>query len=389
MVSKKKKREQRFGSNMNTAMSMPVTTPRRRSPWWAWLLAASFLITFAVGIYGSLMGPAPTGGAMSDASEGGALVQRVSPGMPLENAGVQAGDIVVAMDGQPIRSDHDWGEMAWQFEPGKPFVLTVERAGQQMQFTMLLPERRRWQMRDGSQWLDYSLSAALALLYLTMGLVALFARPRDLGAVAGAVLLFMFGGLLGPGGGAGTAAMFRQMPFLLQVPTFIFDMLLGGYLVLVFAALYPRPVFRRRWILPVLLLPALLVIPWNAIRLYHRFYMQTISPGPPWAFQLLLAVEMANILMGLIVLVLGYRRLKDLHERQGLRRVLLAALISFGAMVFYFWMLASSSPVLQRIYDSKATGFVFLFLWSIFPVVFAYTVVHTGRQRTSSIANSV
>ncbi len=330
---------------------------------------------------------------MSDASEGGALVERVSPGMPLENAGVRAGDVVVAVDGQAIRSGHDWGEMAWQFEPGKPFVLTVDRAGQQMQFTMLFPERRRWQMRDRRQWLDYSLSAALALLYLAMGLVALFARPRDPGAVAGAVLLFMFGGLLGPGGGAGTAALFRQSPFLLQVPGFMFATLLGGYLVLVFAALYPRPVFRRRWILPVLLVPALLIIPYNAIRFYHRFYMpaQAISPGPPWAFQLQLAVEMANILAGLIVLALGYRTLKDLHERQSLRRVLFAALISFGALVVYFGLLSwePSSPVLRQVFESKASYFVFLFLWSIFPVVFAYTVVHTGRQPTNSIANSV
>ena len=367
---------------MNAAMSMPVSTPRRRTPWWAWLLAASFLITFAAGVYGSLMGPGPIGGAISDAREGGALVERVSSGMPLENAGVRAGDVVVAVDGQAIRSGHDWGEMAWQFEPGKPFVLSVDRAGQQMQITMLLPERRRWQMWDRTQWLDYSLSAALALLYLAMGLVALFARPRDPGAVAGAFLLFMFAALLGPGGGAGTAAMFRQWPFLLQVPMFMFATLLGGYLVLVFAALYPRPVFRRRWILPVLLLPALLVIPYNAVRFYHRFYMQTISPGPPWAFQLQLAVEMANILLGLIVLALGYRRLKDLSERRSLRRVLFAALISFGALVVYFGLLSwePSSSVLRQVFESKATGCVFLFLWSVFPVVFAYAVVHTGRR---------
>ena len=369
---------------------MPVTIPRRRRPWWAWLLAASFLTTFAVGIYGSLMGPEPIGGAISDATEGGALVEWVSPGLPLENAGVRAGDVVAAVNGQALRSGHDWGEMAWQFEPGKPFVLTVDRAGQLMQFTMLFPEHRRWQMWDRRQWLDYSLSAALSLLYLAMGLVALFARPRDPGAVAGAVLLFLFAALLGPGGGAGTAAMFRQWPFLLQVPMFMFAALLGGYLVLVFAALYPRPVFRRRWILPMLLVPALLVIPFNAIRFYHRFYMQTISPGPPWAFQLQLAVEMANILMGLVVLVLGYRRLKDTHERRSLRRVLFGGLTSFGALMVYFGLLSwePSSPVFRQVFDSKATGFVLLFLWSIFPVVFAYTVVHTDRKPTSSIANS-
>jgi hypothetical protein len=249
-----------------------------------------------------------------------------------------------------------------------------------------------WEMRDRKQWLDYFLSAALALLYLAMGLVALFARPRDPGAVAGALLLLMFGGLLGPGSGVGTAALFRQSPFLLQVPAFMFATLLGGYLVLVFAALYPRPVFRRRWILPVLLVPAFLVILYNAVRFYHRFYMpaQAISPGPHWAFQLALAVEMANILAGLIVLALGYKRLKESYEWRSLRRVLVSALISFGAMVVYFWLLSSepSSRVLRQVYESKATGFSFLILWSVFPVVFAQTVLRTRSRPASTIADS-
>ncbi len=307
--------------------------------------------------------------------------------MPLQKAGARAGDIVVAVDGQAIRNGHDWGEMAWQFEPGKPFVLTVERAGQQIQLTLLFPQRRAWQMRDRRQWLDYFLNAGLALLYLMMGLVVLFARPRDPGAVVGAFLLLMFGGLLGPGGGAGTAALFRQLPLLLQAPLFIFSSLLGGYLVLVFAALYPRPVFRRRWILPVLLVPAFLMIANNAARLYHRFYMpeQAIAPGPPWTFRLQLAVEMVNILAGLIVLALGYKRLKDPLGRRHLRRVCFAALLSFGALVAYFWLLSSepSSPVLRRVFESVATGYVFLLLWSVFPVVFAYTVVHAGRTPAS------
>ncbi|MCM2316723.1 MAG: PDZ domain-containing protein [Thermoanaerobaculia bacterium] len=335
------------------------------------------------------MGIGGPGAAASDAPGGGTLIERVVPGKPMEQAGVRAGDIVVAVDGQAIRNGHDWGEMAWQFEPEKPFVLTVERDGQPMQLTLLFPHRPVWEMRNRTQWLDYGLSAALALLYVAMGLVALFARPRDPGAVAGAVLLLMFGGFLGPGSGAGTAAMFRQWPFLLQVPAFVIDTLLGGYLVLVFAALYPRPVFRRRWILPVLLVPALLVITYNAVRFYHRFYMpeQAISPGPPWASQLQVAVESANILAGLIILALGYWRLKDTQTRRSLRRVLLGTLISFGAVVFYLMLLASGAPALQRIYESRATGFVLLVLWSVFPVVFAQAVLRTGSQPASTIAD--
>ncbi len=309
--------------------------------------------------------------------------------MPQERAGVRAGDIVVAVDGQAIRTDHDFGEMAWQFEPGKPFVLTVERAGQQIQLTLLFPPRRVWQMRNMTQWLSYSLDTALGLLYLAMGLVVLFARPRDPGAVAGGILLLMFAGLLAPGFGAGTAVLFRQLPFLLQVPLFVLSTLLGGYLILIFAALYPRPVFRRRWVLPVLLVPAFLMIANNAARLYHRFYMpaQAIAPGPPWAFRLQLAVEMANILAGLFVLALGYKRLKDPLRRRGLRRVCFAALLSFGALVAHFWLLSwePSSPVLRWVFESAAIGYVFLVLWSIFPIVFACTVVRTRRQPASSL----
>jgi hypothetical protein len=369
---------------------MLATVPKQRTPWWAWLVAASFLIWAAFGFYNSLMGIGGTGAAASDAPSGGTLIGEVVPGKPMEQAGVRAGDIVVAVDGQAIRTGHDWGEMAWQFEPGKPFVLSVERDSQQMQLTLLFSHRRAWEMRDRKQWLDYFLSAALALLYLAMGLVALFARPRDPGAVAGAVLLLMFAGLLGPGSGAGTAAMFRQWPFLLQVPAFVIDTLLGGYLVLVFAGLYPRPVFRRRWILPVLLVPALLVILYNAVRFYHRFYMpaQAISPGPPWAPQLQGAVETFNIVAGLIVLALGYQRLKEAHERRSMRWVLSAALISFGAVAFYIWMLVSSSPVLQRIYESKATDFVLLVLWSVFPVVFAQAVLRTRSRPAIAVADT-
>jgi hypothetical protein len=373
---------------MNAIPGSPRWALRRgqRTPWWAWLLGVSFLIAFAFNvIYTSLMTFGPAGGVTSDAPKGGALVEKVVPGTPLEKAGVRADDIVVAVNGQTIRNDHDLGEMEWQFEPGKPFLLTVERHAQRMQLTMLFSERRVWQVRKGGQWLDYSLDMALAVLYFAMGFVILLARPREPGTLAAAFLLLMFSasGLLGPGGGGpGTAVLFRHLPFLLQVPVFILTSLFGGYLILLFAALWPRPVFRLRWVLPVLLIPGLLMIANNVVRLYHRFYMPTraISPGPPSAYRLQIAVEMANILVGLIVLALGYRRLKDAHERQRLRRVSFAALFSFGAFMVLLWLFSSesSSPLFRRIFQSEASGFVFLILQSIFPVVLALTVLRTG-----------
>jgi hypothetical protein len=81
---------------------------------------------------------------------------------------------------------------------------------------------------------------------------------------------------------------------------------------------------------------------------------------------------------------------KEAHERRSLRRVILSALISFGAMVVYFWLLSSepSSRVLRQVYESKATGFAFLILWSVFPVVFAQAVLRTRSRPASTIADS-
>jgi hypothetical protein len=94
---------------------------------------------------------------------------------------------------------------------------------------------------------------------------------------------------------------------------------------------------------------------------------------------------MANILAGLIVLALGHKRLKDAHERQRLRRVSFAALFSFGAFVVLLWLFSSesSSPLFRQIFQSPATGFLFLILQSIFPVVLALTILRTAPQPAS------
>jgi hypothetical protein len=375
----------------NPPTSTQGLTSRRRIPWWAWLLAASFLIAFGFNIYSSLMRLVGTGGgAVSDAPKGGLLVQKVVAGTPVERAGMQAGDIVVAVNGQAIRTDHDMGEMAWQFEPRKPFIFTVERDGQRMQLSVLFPDRRAWQINRG-HWADYLRGAALPLLYFAMGLVVLLARSRDPGAVAGALLLLIFGGsgFLGPGGGGGGyAVLFRHLPFLLQAPVFIVSTLVGGYLILIFAALWPRPVFRRPWVLPVLLVPGFLMVAYNIIRYYHRFYMlaQSISPGPPWAYKFQVTVEIANTLTGLIVLALGYMRLKDARLRRSLRHVSLAALLTFGAFIVILAALVGVPPF-RRLLESGATGLVFMVLGYIFPIVFAYTVLRTNSRPASSIAD--
>jgi regulator of sigma E protease len=61
-----------------------------------------------------------------------AQVARLEPGLPAKAAGVQAGDVILAIDGTPVV---EWEEMSRMIRgrPGEPIVLTVARNGQQLE----------------------------------------------------------------------------------------------------------------------------------------------------------------------------------------------------------------------------------------------------------------
>jgi membrane-associated protease RseP (regulator of RpoE activity) len=63
------------------------------------------------------------------ALELGALVVEVVPGTPAEQAGLQAGDRIVAVDGTRIGLDRALAEVLAEYEPGERVVLLVGRAG--------------------------------------------------------------------------------------------------------------------------------------------------------------------------------------------------------------------------------------------------------------------
>jgi hypothetical protein len=365
---------------------------RPRTPWWVYLLAASYLVAFSFQTYQMFMGYASdpsAGAAMSDAPAGGALVERVRPGTPMEQAGVRAGDVIVALDGQRLRTDHDFGDTHWNFQPGKPFVLTVIRAGQQLQFTMTFPNRRVWETLDHAQWLGYAMNVALGLAYLSAGLLVLFARPRDWGVLAGAVLLLGQPLLLGVVSN-GYAVLLRQLPVLLQVPIFSLPVIGGGFWLLLFAALFPRPVFRSGWTLLALAAPGLLAIPNNIVRQYHRIYMpgNEVFPGPAWHYQAGIAVELAYFVAGFVVLSVGYRRLHG-PERQLAGKVLLSALISYGSPILLLISFALElPPAITRLLWSPTADFVMLFLQSIFPLAFAHAALSAEQRPAESIAGS-
>ncbi|MDP9468033.1 MAG: trypsin-like peptidase domain-containing protein [Chloroflexota bacterium] len=83
--------------------------------------------------HGVLIGPAANG------------APGVFPGSPAERAGLQDGDIVVAVDGQPVDDDHDLATRVMPHVPGDTVALSVVREGREMEISVTLgtlPENR-------------------------------------------------------------------------------------------------------------------------------------------------------------------------------------------------------------------------------------------------------
>jgi len=66
----------------------------------------------------------------------GAYVNSTTPGGPAEQGGVQAGDIVVELNGQPVRNNTDLTRRVGQAAPGDTLRLTVLREGGRVQLSV-------------------------------------------------------------------------------------------------------------------------------------------------------------------------------------------------------------------------------------------------------------
>jgi serine protease Do len=73
--------------------------------------------------------------------EYGAFVTQVVAGSPAADAGVQRGDIVIALGGQSIDSDNPFINLLYKYEPGDRTTITIVREGQEMTFDVQLVER--------------------------------------------------------------------------------------------------------------------------------------------------------------------------------------------------------------------------------------------------------
>ena len=71
-------------------------------------------------------------------SDPGALLASIVPGSPAEDAGLQAGDRIVAVDGDAVTSFGDFGVIIRRHGPGDELALTVARNGEEQEITVTL-----------------------------------------------------------------------------------------------------------------------------------------------------------------------------------------------------------------------------------------------------------
>lgn len=76
--------------------------------------------------------------------ERGAMVVSVTWDSPADRAGIQRGDLITAVNGEPLTADRDLAQIIQSFEPGDTITLTVWRAvdGETLQLEVELGERK-------------------------------------------------------------------------------------------------------------------------------------------------------------------------------------------------------------------------------------------------------
>jgi membrane-associated protease RseP (regulator of RpoE activity) len=81
--------------------------------------------------------PVPVPGTAPSGIAGAAIVS-VVPGTPAEQAGLQAGDVIVAIDRTPVDANHPLPDVIAQYQPGDRVTIEFWRDNQQQSVTVRL-----------------------------------------------------------------------------------------------------------------------------------------------------------------------------------------------------------------------------------------------------------
>ena len=391
-----------------------------RAPWWMYVVAAVYALTFLFNMRQEFWGPANAGWVPS----GPFRVTSVLPGGPMDKAGLRSGDVLEAVDGQPLNGAADWFLVRAHFERDHPVELQVRRGERHLALKLVIagPVWRTW---NGA---DYLPAVALYVARLVMLLLAIlvgFSRPQQLSARL-AALMFAIGAVAEGYPSSGWAAALRHLPAVLAIPIGLAtaSCLLASVVWLAFFAnfLQARLSQRSRWVLviaPLVLFgipivpsviamiyaPSVLARPWPVVLSAAPVRLiQDVAGGTPLLFlnelplyqpivqakflEIWLVVTILYFAAGCLMLVANYRRLDDPHARHRVGALYLA-LVVFAVVVAHNFFVrnwtswfGSTPPALFS--GAGFVGEALLFL--LIPLTLAYCVLtarsrRTGRER--------
>jgi hypothetical protein len=92
---------------------------------------------------GITSGQAMLGVSMDARIPDAAIVSRVAPASPAERAGLQPGDMIIALNNQPIGSSHQVVQIIASMAPGQQVSLDIARQQSQFQVDAVLAQRRQ------------------------------------------------------------------------------------------------------------------------------------------------------------------------------------------------------------------------------------------------------
>jgi tRNA A-37 threonylcarbamoyl transferase component Bud32 len=339
-----------------------------------YIIAASFLGLFVLRIYvlsPFYPGPGPFGIYFDD-RRSLVTVARVEPGSTAERAGLRAGDRIVSANGLTIRRQINWDMASLTFEVGRPLRLDVEREGRRFDLSVT-PERRTQSI---FRLPIVSLLAGADLLTLVLAFVIAFRRPNDLVARIGAWFLataaiFMFPPV------PGIATAWRHLPaplgallWIAQVSGSVFP---GIFFT--FFATFPRSLFHRRWIWWLIWAPSLATASYLPVQYALVYQQPSTAPEPFISVPISFAVLGCYVLGGLMVLVMNYRRLKDINERRRVRVLVVGAVLGWVAAGTFLAFIVVGGGRLTAAFFNTPLPFMVLMLFPAFPLSFAYAIL--------------
>src|SRR5262249_15602971 len=143
--------------------------------WWLYIAGLSYGVTFGFIIYLILWGPAELGGFVH-AFRGDAMeIRSVEAGSQVAKGGLRVGDLVLMIDGRPVRVVRAWTEATGNSQAGVPQSWVVSRGNDRVALE-IVPVRSGLQSRLAEGYVQY-LTHLLTGFFV--GLLIAWKRPTD------------------------------------------------------------------------------------------------------------------------------------------------------------------------------------------------------------------